>query len=59
MEDASFYRKREQEALREAEEADLPNARAKFLSAAAAWASMAQRKNRVRNSDPAPEVAAE
>ena len=48
MEDVGYYNQRAADALREASEEKLPNARKKHLDAAEAWSAMAKRKNRVK-----------
>lgn len=47
MQDADYYRQRAADALREAGEETLPNARKKHLDAAEAWQAMGRRVDRV------------
>ena len=56
LEDLNFYREQEEAAKKQAEQAELPGPRAKFLSAAAAWAGLARRRGRRSlEGSPAPE----
>lgn len=48
MEDVTHYEKLAAEALQEAQEERLPNARHKHLTAAAAWKGLAKRIGRVK-----------
>ena len=48
MQDATHYEKLAAEALEEAHQERLPNARRKHLAAAAAWKGLAKRTGRVK-----------